>query len=511
MRAPDRTKRRMQDRRELERARIDGRAAFAGAAYLIGVGLIFLMERVGAPDGLVRALGPLFALAGLALLGLLTRSTRVPTFFAADRAIPAPYGGLAFAGIAAGLVLCLDSRGDSPLPLAGVALGLLIGALLVGPLLRATGASALSDLLAARFASPPLRLFLAGLLFVIGALVAAAGFEAAADALIAHFALSRGAAAAVIAAMLALMIAPGGLAGLIWGAAASAGIVLIILYLPIAGQFFAGDAAIWPPLRDAGLWSEALARSWSAGAGDSEAHLLVVMASALAIAALPAFTTPAVASSGQWQAFRAGGFGLIFAALVGLAAFVDPILWPSPLAPTTSGLKSSATLLAALILAAAGAQSASRAWGLTNAGGLDRQYPPLASQRLARSRALTLVVIALCAGLTDRLALEPKFAVVTAAALALGLTAPVAALAFFSRATSAHAIASLLASMATALVLGALERRIPDMGRLLIGALSAAAAGFAAGWSVAIFSREARKRTPPLSDLFVDAPLDSGG
>jgi Na+(H+)/acetate symporter ActP len=501
----------MQDRRELERARIDGRAAFAGAAYLIGVGLIFLLERVGAPDGLVRALGPLFALAGVALLGLLTRSTRVPAFFAADRAIPAPYGGLAFAASAAGLVLCLGPPGDSPLPLAGVALGLVVGALAVGPLQRATGASAASDLMATRFAGRPLRLVLAALLFVIGALVATAGFEAAANALIGLFALSRGAAATIIAAVVALMIVPGGLAGLIWGAAASAGIVLIIVYLPIAGRLLASDAAIWPPLREAGLWSDALARSWSAGAGDFEADLLVVVASALAIAALPLFAAPAAASPGERQAFRAGGFGLIFAALIGLAAFVDPIVWSAPSASMTSGLKSSAILLAALALAAAGAHSASRAWGLTNAGGFDRQHPPLASQRLARSRALALVVIALCAGLAGRLVFEPKFAIVAAAAAALGLIAPVLALALFSRATSAHAIASLSASLATALVLGALERRVPDAGRLLIGALSAAAAGFAAGWSIAIFSRDRRRRTAPLSDLFIDAPLDPGG
>src|SRR5579863_3601097 len=167
----------MQDRQELERARIDGRAAFAGAAYLIGVGLIFLLARVGAPDGLVRALGPLFALAGVGVLGLLTRSTGVPSFFAADRAIPAPYAGLAFAAMAIGLMVALGPPGESPLPVAGVALGLLIGAAAVGPLLRAKGASAPADLMATRFSNRPLRLVLAALLLAIGGLIATAGFE----------------------------------------------------------------------------------------------------------------------------------------------------------------------------------------------------------------------------------------------------------------------------------------------------------------------------------------------
>ena len=500
----------MADRRELERARIDGRAAFAAAAYLTGVGLVFVLARVGAPDALVSALGPFFALTGLALLGLLTRSTRVPAFFAADRAVPAPYAGLALAAIAAGIVVCLGPPGESPLPLAGAALGLGLGALAVGPLLRATGASAPGDLLATRFASRPLRLFLAALLFVIGALVAAAGFEAAANALIAQFALSRGAAAAIIAAVVALTIVPGGLAGLVWGAAASAGIVLFILYLPIAGQFIAGDA-FWPPLREAGLWSDWLTRSWSVGAGDFEADLLVVVATALAIAALPLFAAPAAASSGERQALRAGGFGLIFAALIGLAVLIAPLAGSAPSGGMMSGLRSTAVLLAALALAVAGAHSASRAWGLTNPRGVDRRYPPLASQRIARSRALALIVVALCAGLADRPILTPQTAIVAAAAMTLGLTAPVLALALFSRARSAHAIASLSASVATALVLGALERGVPDAGRLLIGALSAATAGFAAGWSMAIFSPDGRRRTAPLNDFFIDAPLDPQG
>ena len=72
-------------------------------------------------------------------------------------------------------------------------------------------------------------------------------------------------------------------------------------------------------------------------------------------------------------------------------------------------------------------------------------------------------------------------------------------------------IASLTASLATALVLGALEHRVPDAPRLLIGALSVASAGFAAGWSMAIFSPDSRRQTAPLNDLFIDAPLDPQG
>jgi hypothetical protein len=501
----------MPDQHERERAKIDGRAAFAGAAYLMGLGLIFLLERVGAPDGLVRALAPLFALTGLALLGVLTRSTRVPAFFAAERAIPPPYAGLAFAAIAAGLILCLGGPGDSPLPLDGVAIGLCVSALIVGPLLRATNASALSDILATRFPNPSLRLYFAILLFAIGALVAAAGFDVAADAFMALFTPSRSAAGIVIAVILALMIAPGGLAGLLWGGAASAGMVVAILALPIVAQSFASDATVAPLLQNAEVWRDALARAWGSGDnGDSATHILVVLASALAVAALPALTSPAIGGYGRGGAARAGAFGLIFAAFIGVAAFIDIKVWPLPQGPMTTGLKWSAILPAALMLATAGVHSASRAWG-TNAGGVYDRFMPLASQRLARSRALMLVVIALCATVTPQPAFDPRFAILIAAALSLCLAAPALALAFSARAASPHAIAAVLTSLATAVVLGAFEHAMPDPARLLIGALCAAAAGFIVGWSTAIFSPRGREPTPVRRDPFLDAPLDFGG
>jgi hypothetical protein len=136
----------------INRAAINGRAVFCGAAFLTGIGLIVIAERVGAPEALVRSLGGLFALPGLALIGFLARSTNVAQFFAADRAVPKPYGGFSFAGIAGGLALCLLSNGaaQSPLPLAGVALGLAIGALALGPEVRRANSTALADFFAQR-------------------------------------------------------------------------------------------------------------------------------------------------------------------------------------------------------------------------------------------------------------------------------------------------------------------------------------------------------------------------
>ncbi len=305
------------------------------------------------------------------------------------------------------------------------------------------------------------------------------------------------------------MITPGGLAGLLWSGAASAGILLIIVYLPIAAHFFVADEAIEPLFRDASLWSDALARAWGEG-DDSKTHLLVILASALAIATLPPFAAPAIASLKQRHALRAGGFGVILAALIGLAALVDVSVWPSPSGPMSNGLKSTAILLAALMLSGAGVHAASRAWG-TNAGGAYGRYMPLASQRLARSRALMIIVIALCAGVAHRFDFDPKLAVVVAAALSLGLTAqPALALAMSSRATSAHAIAKRADELDDYRYSRPFGAPNPDAEGLLVWAL-AAAAGFIVAWSAAIFSRDNREANPARLDLFVDAPLDPSG
>jgi cation/acetate symporter len=501
----------MQDQRERERAKIDGRAAFAGAAYLIGIGLIFLLQRVGAPNGLVRALGPLFALAGLALLGVLTRATRVPAFFAADRAIPAPYAALGLAGIAAGLFLCLVSSGSSLLPLTGVAIGLCIGAFITAPLLRATNASALSDLLATRFPHPLLRLYFAGLMLAIGTLVAMAGFETAVDEFAGLFAASRGFAITFVAILLAMMLAPGGLAGLLWGAAASAGMLAIVLLLPIAAQFVSQDPAIAPLLQDAGVWKEAATRGWSVGDfGHENLQGLIVAASALAIGALSPLTSPAIGASGGGKALRAGAFGLAFIALLGAAAFVDLLIWPSPAGPMTSGLRSAAILLAAIPLAASGVLSASRAWGADAGRAYDR-HAPMASQRLARSRIAILSVIGLCAIAALEGPFPPRLLIFAAAALTLGFVATPIALTLFARASSIHAAGAVLCSVPTALVLGVVDLAQASSESLLIVALWAAAAGFGGAALTAIISRGDRKSPPLRRDMFIDAPLDSGG
>ena len=67
--------------------RIDGLATFAAAAFLTALGLVAALARVGAPDRVVAALGPLVAVLGLVTLGLVNRTARLGDFLAARRAV----------------------------------------------------------------------------------------------------------------------------------------------------------------------------------------------------------------------------------------------------------------------------------------------------------------------------------------------------------------------------------------------------------------------------------------
>ncbi|HLJ71395.1 MAG TPA: hypothetical protein VKU03_08765, partial [Roseiarcus sp.] len=189
----------MERHKAVSQTRIDGRAAFACAAYLIGVGLAFLLERIGAPDGLVRVLGPVLALAAIVLIGALTRTTRIAAFYAADHSGAPRYGAAAYAAIAASLVACAAQDGGLAAPrLAALAVGFVLAALVVAPLARGAGATSLRDVVSARYKILPLRLVLAGVCFATGVLIAAAGYEVAADTLPGLLGLSRDGAIAAI-------------------------------------------------------------------------------------------------------------------------------------------------------------------------------------------------------------------------------------------------------------------------------------------------------------------------
>lgn len=491
-----------------DRDRIDGLAAFAAAAFLTGLGLVAALARVGAPDRLVEALGPLIALFGLAILGALTRTARLADFLAARRAVPAPYGGLAFAATAAGLVFALDASptGQSPLPWLGVAVGLVGAALIAGPLVRRVGAGALSDVLATRFAAAPARWAFAAALCAIGVLTATAGFETAADVLVAHVGQSRRAAEIVVALSLAMTIVPGGLKGLLWSDAASAGGALAIAAIGAALAWGGGGA---PPLAEMAEGWLGLARLHA----DSTAMLLET-ATAFAVGAFFAFT-PASIGAPPRQTLRAGMFCLAFC-LVGLALGATglAVFWSDPTSatrsPTASALVGAATWLPALALARGGVWGAARAAGIDLATAYAR-LTVLASARLARIRLMMLAVIVLAALVSDLRAIDPPTAMVFALALNVALIAPSLILASISPGRSSTAFAAIAAGL-TVLAWRRIEAG-PSAGNrdLLIGALIAGAAALLFGavvGAIAPVPAGARK-VGARADPFVDLPFEA--
>ncbi|MGD1036260.1 MAG: hypothetical protein ABR878_03520 [Roseiarcus sp.] len=493
-----------------DRDRIDGLAIFAAAAFLTGMGLVAALARVGAPDRLVEALGPLIAFFGLMIIGVVTRTARLGDFLAAQRAVPPAYGGLAFAATAAGFVVALDggATGRSPLPWPALALGLAGAALIVGPLVRRAGASALSDILATRFPAAPTRWAFAIALWTAGVLTATAGFGAAVDIVVAHVGQSRRAAEIVVALSLAMSIVPGGLKGLLWSDAASAGGALAIAAIGAALAWSGAGAPAAPLAETAGSWL-ALPRVHV-----DSASLLLDAAWALGIGAFFAFA-PAAIGAPSTQARRAGLFGLAF----GLAGFAlgatgFAAFWPGAAAaarsPTAGALVGAATWLPALALARAGVHGAARAAGIDLATAYAR-LTVLASRRLARIRLMTLVVIALSAVVSDLRLVDPPRALALALALNVALIVPSLVLAAVSSGRSSAALAAMLAGLAVLAWRGFEAGPSADLSEILVGALIAGATALLIGAVVGVFAPEAAgaQKNRARADPFVDLPFEA--
>jgi hypothetical protein len=491
-----------------DRERIDGVAVFAAAAFLTGMGLVAALARVGAPDRLVEALGPLIALFGLIIIGVLTRTARLADFLAARRAVPPAYGGLAFAATAAGLVVALDAgaTGRSPLPWLAVALGLAGAALIVGPLVRRASASALSDVLATRFPAAPTRWAFAVALWAAGVLTATAGLDTAVGVIVAHVGQSRRAAEVVVALSLALTIVPGGLKGLLWSDAASAGGALAIAAIG-AGLAWSGVGAPAAPLVEAaGSWL-ALPRAHA-----DSASLLFDAACALGVGAFFAFA-PAAIGAPPTQARRAGLLGLAFS-LAGLALGATSLsaFWPDAAtarSPTASALVGAATWLPALALARAGVHGAARAAGVDLSTAYAR-LTVLASRRIARIRLMMLVVIVLAAVVSDLRLVDPPRAMVLALALNVALIVPSLVLALLSRGRSPAAFAAVAAGLAVLARRGFEAGPSAEPSEILIGALIAGATALLVGAAVGFFTPgAAERRNGERADPFIDLPFEA--
>jgi hypothetical protein len=490
-----------------EHERAHGLAVFAAATFLLGMGLVVVLERVGAPNGFVQALGPLLALLGVCVIGVLTRAPNLLDFLAARRSAPTFYGGLAFAATAAGLVMAMASAsgGVSSLPWRGVILGLAGAALLVAPALRGAKASAPADLLATAFPQALTRVVLALALAAAGLLTAIAGFELATDTLVGAIGADRRFAEALVMLTLALSIVPGGFKGLVWSDAACGGGALLIaavgagVAIPKMPSPFAPLAA----LVNSGLTEPVM--------GGPDSAIWVEVATVAAIAGFFVFTPPAIGARTVGQARRIGFAGLVLAgAGLALAGIALPYFGALPEGPsrTAVGLIGAATCLPALALARAGVLGATRAGGIDLATAHSR-LAVLSSRRIALNRLAMFAAIALCPWGADMRFLNSGRALFLALAIGLAFVTPCLLLALVARPPSGAAAAALGVALVAAMARFAFMGSAPRGPELLIGSLIVGAASFVTGMAFAlIFPSAAGRAQPQLADPFVDIPLD---
>jgi cation/acetate symporter len=304
---------------EQERASIDGRVSFGAAAFAVAAGLIILLDRVGVPARFVVLLGPAFALLGLSIIGLLLRSMRVSRFFAGARRIPASYAGLGIAAISLGLFLPFTAPLPTDTSLRGLVMGFIVGGavalLLVGPMLRRTGAYSIADLLGARFPNAIFRLGVVSIVATVCALVAVAGLEGGARALDQALGIGRDPALLVVAIVLACITVFGGLAGVIWAATAAAGVLLFGFGLPIVLAIVGGGGPLpIPVLGDRALWARAALRiaAWGDVTPDQHMSDAVFLTLALGLAVFPPLLVGALTCRDRRAARRAGGAALLW-------------------------------------------------------------------------------------------------------------------------------------------------------------------------------------------------------
>ncbi len=321
-------KRPLTDEDLTERAAIDGRVVFATAAFAIATALVALLDRVGAPPRLVAILGPAVALVGLASVGFLLRTMRVSRFYSAGRSVPAAYAGFAFASLAAGLVTpFLPPVAGGPsfrVLLGGFAGGLALAALAGGPLLRKTGAFSIPDLIAGRFPNLALRLGVVAVIAGVGFLIGVAGFAGAVAGLSRATGLGVGASLWLGGIVLFFIVAPGGVAGLVWAAAGAAGMTMAGLALPLLVLYTRGVGLPLPAFGDVAAWSASLSRmaEWNLRAGDIQpTGWGAILAVVLGVGALAPLLTPAMATRDTSAARGAGAAGLFWCLIfAGLAA-----------------------------------------------------------------------------------------------------------------------------------------------------------------------------------------------
>lgn len=211
-------------------------SAFVGLVLMLA-----MLEQLGMAAGSVRLammVGPIALYAAIGLASL----TRDPLeFYAAGRRVPPAYGGLGLALTALGSTGMVAIAGelflvgfDALCIGIGALAGFVVMAVLLAPFIRKFGAYTIPSYLGRRFDSRLLRLTAAGVLSVPMLLMLSAELRVGASAAAALTGLGLAASTIVLAFVLAVTLAAGGVRGLTWTATAQGIAGLLALLVPVA-------------------------------------------------------------------------------------------------------------------------------------------------------------------------------------------------------------------------------------------------------------------------------------
>lgn len=300
-----------------DRARIDGGFSFSVSAFVLGLGLLAVLDRIGLPDELLRIGVLALIFCGLTVIAVLRRTMRPTEFYVAGRVLPASYAGIVFAGAAFGLFLpFLPPVGD--VSFIAVALGFCAGCLwllfVAGPVLRQNGAYSFADLVARRFRLFSVRIPVVLVVAFCAAAITLAGYDMGVNSLVAATGMDRGIALLLFGVWLILFVVPGGLSGVIWVLAAGAIIAVTALALPLGLGAVSGQPLASPIFGDQMLWVQGLHNFAQVTGSQTQAsvELPVVIAFAIGVSLLSPLASAAVASRDQATAWRCGVTGTLW-------------------------------------------------------------------------------------------------------------------------------------------------------------------------------------------------------
>ena len=306
------------------------RALLASSLALVGVfGLLLLalalLERLGLDTAHVPRTVVAAAAGLVALTAFLSPVRRPADWAVADREIAPVPGGLAGAAALAGLAaIALPGVGAAALA-AGLMLGAALAAMLLAPGLRRFGGYGFGDLLAARFGMS-VRLAVALVAFAASLLLLVASLKAIAPPVAAAFGFTPETATYAAAALIVLMVLPGGARSLV----ATQGII----YLLIALACLAPAAILAPRVATAGIGADEAALllgRLASGLESAAVGWLPVAVFAAGAAALPLLLAQAHATPSA----RSAGLSLVWTLLFAVALVAGWLVFDHTLAEAT--------------------------------------------------------------------------------------------------------------------------------------------------------------------------------